>query len=187
MATPAQPDLYPQLLGSAWAALPEVVRRLHQEGRACGRVTIERGPRRPARWLARLLRLPPAGLEVPTFLVVTSRGDEQVWSRRFGEDALVSRQRCGPGGLLAERFSGFECVFRLRPTERGIDYDLAGTALVLGGLRLPLPRGLGPHVAATTRAEEDAMALDVSITVPLLGLILRYHGHVKPDDREARA
>jgi Domain of unknown function (DUF4166) len=180
-------DLYPTLLGSAWAALPSVVRRLHQEGHARGQVTIERGRHWPARLLAQVLGFPPAGREVATHLAVEGRGDEQVWSRRFGGHTMISRQRLRAGGELAERFGSFECRFRLRPTARGIDYDLVGVALALGDLRLPLPQSLAPHGAANTWAEADAMGLDVEISAPLLGRILRYHGLVKPEGNEAPA
>lgn len=186
MAAPPGEDLYPELLGPAWLALPPVVRRLHQEGRARGRVTIERGRPWPARVLAQILGFPPAG-EVAAHLAVERRGEEQVWSRRFGEHTMISRQRRRAGDLLAERFGSFECAFRLRPTARGIDYDLVGAALAFGGLRVPLPRGLAPHVAATTWEEEGVMGIDVSISAPLLGRVLRYHGLVRPEGDEARA
>jgi hypothetical protein len=79
----------------------------------------------------------------------------------------------------------FECLFRLRPTARGIDYDLVGAVLVLGGLRLRLPRSLSPRGDATTWALEDAMGLDVRLRAPLFGQVLRYHGLVKPDEVRA--
>jgi hypothetical protein len=176
----APSDLYAELLGADWATLPPVVRRLHQEGHARGQVTIERGGHWPARLLARVLGFPAAGRAVATHLVVERRGEEQVWSRRFGEQVLASRQRRA-ADLLAERFGSFECLFRLRPTARGIDYDLVGAALALGGLRLALPRFLAPRGGATTWAEEDAMGLDVSLWAPVWGRILRYHGLMKPE------
>jgi hypothetical protein len=149
-------------------------------------VTIERGRSWPARVLAQILGFPPAGDKVATLLVVERRGEEQVWSRRFGEHSMISRQRRRPHGLVAERFGLFECVFRLQPTDHGIDYDLVGVALSLGGLRLPLPRALAPHGAATTWDEGNGMGLDISISAPLVGRILRYHGLVKPEGDEAR-
>lgn len=179
-------DLYPTLLGSAWSALPPVVRRLHQEGTARGRVTIEGGRNWPARLLAQILGFPPAGREVETRLLIERRGEEQVWSRRFGEHTMVSRQGLRARGLLGERFGSFECLFRLRPTPLGIDYDLVGVGLALAGRRILLPRLLAPHGTARTWAEEDAMGLDASISMPLLGRILRYHGLVKPEGDEAR-
>jgi Domain of unknown function (DUF4166) len=179
-------DLYPALLGPAWGALPLVVRRLHQEGRARGQVTIEQGRSGAARWLARVLGFPSSGENVATVLAVQLLGEEQIWSRRFAEDILVSRQRRA-GDCLAERFGSFECVFHLRPTARGIDYDLVGAGLVLGGFRLPLPRGLAPHISARTWAEENAMRLEVTMSAPLFGRILRYHGLVRPEGDEAPA
>ena len=179
-------DLYPTLLGSAWSSLPPVVRRLHQGGAARGRVTIERGQNWPARLLAQVLGFPAPGHDVATHLLVEHRGEEQVWSRHFGEHTMISRQRLGAGGVLAERFGSFECLFRLRPTPMGIDYDLVGVGLAVAGWRMPLPRFLAPRGAARTWAEEDAMGLDVSISTPLLGRILRYHGLVRPEGEEAR-
>jgi hypothetical protein len=187
MAAPPDLGIYPGLLGSAWAGLPLVVRRLHREGRARGTVTIERGRSWPGRLAAQMLGFPPAGDNVVTVLSVERRGEDQVWSRRFGEHLMISRQRLRPDGLVAERFGSFECLFRLRPTQRGIDYDLTGVALSVGGLRVRLPRLLAPRGAARTWGEGDAMGLDVSIAAPLLGRILRYHGFVKPEGGEAPA
>jgi hypothetical protein len=185
---PAHPvDLYPTLLGPAWTALPLVVRQLHQEGRARGRVSIERGRRWPARLLAHLLGFPPIGDNLATVLTVEQRGDDQIWSRRFGEHTMISRQRLRAEGLVAERFGSFECSFRLRPTVRGIDYVLVGVAFHLGNLRLPLPRLLAPRGAARTWEEGDSMGLDVWIEAPLVGRIIRYYGLVKPEIDEVRA
>ena len=144
-------------------------------------MTIERGRRGPARWVAGLLGFPPPGENVATLLVVERQGQEQVWSRHFGEHRMISRQRLHRGGQMAERLGAFECRFRLRPTPRGIDYEPVGAALVAGPLRLPLPRLLAPRVTATTWADERGMGLDVSISAPLLGRILRYHGFVTPE------
>jgi hypothetical protein len=185
MSVPGDGEIHPLLLGAAWAGLPAVVRRLHQEGRARGRVTIELGRHWPSRLIARLLGFPPGGDEVPTRLEVAGGDAEQVWSRQFGDHTMTSRQRLSPPNLLAERLGAFECCFRLRATVAGIDYDFVGTSLVLGGLRLPLPRALAPQVLARTWATNDAMGLDVSIGAPLFGRLLRYHGVVSPEADEA--
>jgi hypothetical protein len=148
-------------------------------------VTIELGRHWPSRLIARLLGFPPGGDEVPTRLEVADGDAEQVWSRQFGDHTMTSRQRLSPPNLLAERLGAFECCFRLRATVAGIDYDFVGTSLVLGGLRLPLPRALAPQVLARTWATNDAMGLDVSIGAPLFGRLLRYHGVVSPEADEA--
>jgi hypothetical protein len=179
-------NLYATLLGSAWSTLPPVVRCLHQAGAARGQVTIEGGQNWPARILAQVLGFPSAAREVATQLVIERRGEEQVWSRRFGEHTMISRQRLRAGGLLAERFGAFECLFRLCPTSRGLDYDLVGVALAVAGRRMALPRFVALHGGARTWAEEDAMGIDVSISTPILGRLLRYHGLVRPESGEAR-
>jgi hypothetical protein len=98
---------------------------------------------------------------------------------------MISRQRLSPSNQLVERFGAFECCFRLHATAAGIDYEIRGTTLVLGGLRLRLPQALAPQVGARTWAEDDAMGLDVAISAPLFGRLLRYHGVVSPESDEA--
>jgi hypothetical protein len=185
MADASGHDLYATMLGPAWATLPSAVRRLHQVGRARGRLTIERGQGAPVRWLAGLLGFPRSGENVATLLVVERRGAGQTWSRRFGEEVLISRQRRDGGGHMAERMGLFECRFRLSPTARGLDYEQVGACLAVGPLCLPLPHRLGPRVTASTWAEERGMGLDVSVFAPLFGRVLRYHGVVAPDSEEA--
>ena len=98
-----------------------------------------------------------------------------------------SRQRLYAGHQMAERRAGFECRFRLRATPRGIDYEPAGVAIALGPLRVPLPPWLGPRVNATTWVDAQGMGLDVSLSAPLFGRVLRYHGVVTPEDLPAAA
>ena len=98
-------------------------------------------------WLAQLLGFPSRRRECRDASLSSSVAAKSRSGRgRFGEHTMVSRQRlrarraCSPSAS-ARSSAGSDCV---RPP-RGIDYDLVGAALVLGGLRLPLPRCLSPR------------------------------------------
>jgi hypothetical protein len=139
-------------LGSSWAQLPLVVRRLHGPCAVCGSFAVERGRGWTAAVVAQLFGLPAPGRDVPTSLEVRAGRCEFTWARRFGTRPLVTHQRALGGGALAERLGGIECVFELIATPEGIEYRQTGARLCAGPLRFPLPRVLAPRVEARTRA-----------------------------------
>lgn len=136
-----------------------------------------------ARALCRLVRLPPAGEEVDTRLVVTQDGERERWARSFGGRRLVSDEFAGGDRLLVERVPPFELRFRLEPLAGALHFRQVGTALRLGFLRLPLPAFLAPRVTASeTPAGGGAVRVEVTIRAPLLGPIFGYEGVVKVGD-----
>lgn len=181
MSTQA-PSLYAGVLGAAWAQLPSLVRRLHEEGCATGRFTIRRAGGPLPAFAAWLGHFPPVGEEVPTRLMVRRDGAVQRWERSFGGHPLVTEQRAWEGGLLGERLGPVECVFRLRSMEGGIVYEQVGAWLCLGSWRLPLPRFLSPRVEAVTAAAPEGMRVQVKIGSALAGWLLTYEGVVNPEE-----
>ena len=184
----APPPLYPHLLGAAWSDLPAAVRGIHISGgapvRAAGTFRVRYGPTRAARCLARLLRLPAEGDGAEITLHVTPlRGGGERWERSFAGNRLASTQTAGPDGSLAERMGMVELRFRLEADADGLDYRAAGAALPLGPWRLPLPRRLSPGIEAREEADPDDPArarIRVEVTVPGVGVLLTYGGHVVP-------
>lgn len=175
--------LYPRLLGPAWETLDEAVRRAHTVGgglRGRGRFRVWCAPGLAARALCRLVRLPPAGEEVDTRLVVTEQGEGERWVRSFGGRPLVSEECAGSDGLLVERVPPVELRFRLEPRAGALHFEHVRTALRLGRLRFPLPRFLAPRVSASeTAAEGGALRVVVGIRAPLLGPVFGYEGTVE--------
>jgi hypothetical protein len=177
-----EPTLYADLLGSAWARLPPLVRRLHREGRATGRFTIRRGRGVLPALLGWLCRFPAAGEDVPTRLVVRREGAGQCWERTFGAHALASQQHASEEGLLVERLGPAECVFRLRVEGCGLVYEQVGAWLCLGPWRVPLPGLLAPRIQAEALEVAAGMRVHVRIGSALAGSLLSYEGLIVPEE-----
>lgn len=177
--------LYAGLLGPAWQGLPPLVRRLHGEGRATGLFTIRRARGPLAAMVGWLCRLPPAGEQVPTRLVVRRQGEGQRWERTFGTHALATGQRVWERHLLAEQLGPVECVFRLRAEGRGILYEQVGAWLRLGPFSMRLPRLLSPRIEAEALESAEGMHVHVRIHVAVIGAMLSYEGVVVPEEPSA--
>jgi hypothetical protein len=176
------PSLYAGVLGSGWAQLPSIVRRMHEEGRATGRFTIRRGSGPLPALIGWLLRFPSPGEGVSTRLEVQREGDGQRWVRSFDGHLLVTAQRAWEGGLLGERLGSVECVFRLRAVDGGIVYEQVKAWLCLGSWRLPLPRLLSPRIEAVTAPAPQGLRVHVKIGAALIGWLLTYEGLVSPEE-----
>ncbi|ATB28339.1 DUF4166 domain-containing protein [Melittangium boletus] len=176
-------SLYARLLGADWERLPELVRRMHVEGRARGHFTIRRGPGLLAALVGWLCRFPPAGEDIPTRLVVQREGEGQRWERAFGPHALATRQHVWPGQRLVEWLGPVACVFHLRPEGPGLRYEQVGAWLRLGPWNLPLPRLLSPRIEAWVTAESpEGMRVQVRIGAALVGALLSYEGRISPEE-----
>jgi hypothetical protein len=180
--------LYRQLLGTAFDALPDAIRRMHDfdsERIAEGRASVDRGTGWIARTIANRVGFPPAGDSVP--LVVTFRqrlgrwGRHEVWRRNFDGHVFGSIQEAGRGRfdrLLCERFG--PCAFGFALV---VDGDCL--RLVLRGWSvygLPLPLWLAPACEAYEWADEGGFRFFVELSYPLAGLIVRYQGWLEPRD-----
>ena len=175
--------LFPNLLGTAWTALPASVRELH-EGRARidahGRARVDGDPRWPARAARRLLGLPPPGGEVPLEVAIVPSPEGELWLRRFANRIMRSRlnasatctdafdERLGPARLT---FSPVPDAGRLRWITR---------ELRLCGLRLPLRWAGG--VRASCGERDGRYDFDIAVTLPGLGLLVAYAGWLEVGD-----
>jgi hypothetical protein len=166
--------LYRRLLGPRFDMLPPRVRDLHDvTGTSVwtGTADVERGRSLPARMLATLFGLPPAGRDQPLCVTFRADGDREIWSRRFGSAVFRSIQY-ERGGLLRERVGPSTFVFAL-------DVSADGMALVLEGVRLlgvPLPQLLAPAVRTFESERDGRYRFEVEASLPVLGRIVRYAG-----------
>jgi hypothetical protein len=192
-ATPDPRDapraLYARLLGSSWLQVAEPVRLAHATGstvRAHGRLRIEHGRSRSARFLARLLRLPRASNAAETRLVITSRADGEQWLRTFDDRRLDTRQYQAGDGELAERIGVLELRFRLEASEGRLLFRQLEAALLLGSVRLRLPAPWAPRVEAREDpAGAHQIRVHVSVALPALGPVLTYDGTIDIEDAGA--
>jgi hypothetical protein len=174
--------LHQRILGDSFLRLPPPLRAFHGRlggGRASGRFELVR----TRGWLqscaAWVMRLAPAGSDVPTRLEVVVDGDRERWVRHFGSHSLITIQQ-EQGGLLAEDLGKLRFMFQLTANENGLRFVLRRVKL----FSLPLPLWLAPSVSAIVTGRPHGWHVKARIGAPLLGTLLRYHGSLRPDDAD---
>ena len=176
LAAPA--PLYGQVMGERFASLPPAVRRLHEvfrDGHASGLAEVTRGGSWPARLAASLFGFPAAGKDVPVHVAFTEGDGVETWTRDFAGRRFKSRlSRRGP--LLVERFGPLRFGFDL-PSDHG-DLSMSLKRWWLGPT--PLPVFLAPHSPAREWEENGIFHFDVPISLPIIGLVVRYRGWLRP-------
>ena len=101
----------------------------------------------------------------------------------FGKDLRTVQYQCR-ADLLAERFGCLEFWFRLRVNEHRLDFWPAGSAGVLGPMRVPLPQWLSPRITAREWAglEESSLQVAVRVSLPCIGLLMAYEGYLQREN-----
>ena len=171
-------SLYQRILGEEFALLPAVLRRFHgspRGGRVEGVFRVERGTGWVRSLLAGIGKLPPASERVPLRLDVRVAGDEEHWTRSFGEQRLLTRQFAHEGRLV-ELHPPWKLRIRLGATREGM--QLEHERCYWNGI--PLPRALAPRVESFVEAREECWFVEVTIGLPLVGMVCRYSGEVRP-------
>jgi hypothetical protein len=186
-AAPSSAPLYQTILGEDWNRLSPALRHAHRAGQEIvsrGRFDCIHAPGLLARLFIRLMRLPPAGREIPTTLQISREADHERWRRHFAGFPLESRQYRLRQGVLAERFGVIQFSFLLKLQNAGICYVECGKALCLGRLCLPIPEWFGPNVAATEMPGEEVRRtlISVRIRLPLVGPLVEYRGWMDAAD-----
>lgn len=191
----ADDDRFRRLMsGNDWAQLPAIIRRRFSKALACHEqrtfvgAVVRTTHSRPGLWLARLARL--AGGPLPDThratgpsTVVVTRDDAlggQVWTRTYARpgrlpQTIYSVKRfAGPTGL--EEYLGHGFVMRLTLHEEAGDlvFRSAGYDLLLGGLRLALPRLLTPGRCTIRHRDEgcDRFSFTLTLDHPWLGRLV---------------
>jgi hypothetical protein len=172
--------LYARILGPAWRELDARLRGFLESRGASGAFLVRRGTGLISRTIGWTLRLPRAGADIPIRLIVEKSGDGETWRREIGAATFVTDQFAIGEGLLAERFGLLEFRLRVEADVTTVRFRQLGAALVLGALRLPLPRYLSPCVEALMHVEanEPSPRVSVVLIAPLAGLLLAYQGPI---------
>jgi hypothetical protein len=170
--------LYERILGQAWAQLASEIRQLHSVTAASsfvGRCTVDRG-RNPLAWLiATAVGFPKAGADQSISVQLTREGDGERWVRTSGGSTFSSIQMPGRGRsewLVRERFGPVSVDMALVVDGQTLHYIVRRWALF--GISLPL--FLGPRSTAVESVMEGKFCFDVTLSHPLIGLIVRYRG-----------
>ncbi|MES2818352.1 MAG: DUF4166 domain-containing protein [Pseudomonadota bacterium] len=161
-------------LGPTFEQLPPLLQRAHRgDIRLQGPVEVVRGTGL-ARLLGNALKMPAPGSAVP--LVVEGRHDAagMRWQRDFAGRQLVSHFR-PQGAYLLEQMGPIKLWMHLRVEQGRLTYNL-DHASIWG---LPIPKGLAPRLLAFEAQEQDRYRFQVEVSLPLLGLLIRYGGSLQ--------
>lgn len=183
IASGAPCDFYPQILGDAWWKLPGAVRSAHVVGgEKRGRFRVTHGKGYIARWLIGWSQLPQDDDNVQVVLKLFADGERQRWERRFGADDFTTTQWAA-NGCLVERFGCWELRFALRVIDGALVYEQCGARVCIGPIRVPVPLVCAPRVRAREEADgSDRVHVHVSVTLPCLGLLIAYDGHLGEEE-----
>lgn len=171
--------LYRRVLGVRFEALPARVQDLHDlAGKAAwaGRADVDRGRSLPARVVATLFGLPPAGRDQALRVTFEAVDGREIWSRTFGTAVFRSVQY-ERGGLLNERVGPSTFAFALDTSADGMALKLQSVRL----LGIPLPRLLAPSVFTFESERDGRYRFEVEAALPLLGRIVRYAGWLEEE------
>ncbi|MBO9711480.1 SDR family oxidoreductase [Sphingomonas sp.] len=178
------PPLYARVLGDAFDALPPAVRAVHDfvaDGGATGEGSVARGSKLLARLLAAAMRMPPAG-HYPLEVSFEGCAEGERWTRRFGPYRFLS-VLSGRAGQVIERFGPLRFHFDLPADREGLRMVSRGWS----AFGIPMPRGLGPRIAAREWQEGERFRFDVAVAMPLIGPVVAYAGWLAPSPGGAAA
>ena len=176
------PVLYERIMGPHFAALPPLVRAIHDlhgDAGAAGEGRVERGRNLFARLMGWIAGFPPAGA-YPLHVAFAERDGKERWTRDFGGH-VFSSELSTKWGLAIERFGPIRFGFALAPTKDGLAMHPKRWSMF--GIRLPL--FLAPRIAAREWEAEGRFHFDVALRFPLIGRIAHYTGWLRPVERGA--
>ena len=163
--------------------LPPAIEALHKvagETRFHGRCAVTRGPSLLARMALWLGGFPQAAPDLPVTLLIQPGPDGGcTWRRDFGGHVTRSHLSVSSDGrAVMERFGPVRLRMSLWMQDGRLHYGI-DRMHVLG---LPMPRWLTP-LSETSECQTDGgdFGFDVSASLPLVGLLIRYRGQLRPD------
>ncbi|OCJ00259.1 saccharopine dehydrogenase [Rhizobium sp. AC27/96] len=171
--------LYRRVMGQTFPLLSQPVRAMHEvfgDGGAEGEAVVSRGASLAARLVAKLFGFPPEGIH-PLHVSFEEESGTECWTRDFS-GLRFSRCLSEDKGHLVERFGPLRFAFDLLPRGNGLSMEIRGWSF----LGVPLPLFLAPRSTAYEWSESDRFHFDVSIALPVLGLIVHYRGWLQQVD-----
>lgn len=174
--------LYKRVLGSAFGSLPPLIQDMHTVSSrriAEGRAEVERGTNIVSRMIGAVFGFPNAASDVPVTVRFTVANGTETWMRTFGNQSFSSVQSQGRGRadkLIEERFGPFSFALAVVTTPERLSLFVRRWT-VFG---LPLPLALAPVGDAFEVVEDGRFCFYVAITLPVIGLLVRYRGFLEP-------
>lgn len=175
-------SLYKKLLGSAFDALPAQVKALHapiEERSWEGVARVRRGRGLLTKFIGLLIGFPKEAEEVPVVVTFSPERGGERWTRTFGGKSFSSHQSGGSGRdqrLLVERFGVVAVSLALVVDDKRL-FLVPRRWSVLG---LPMPKILLPKGTSFETVKEGRFHFDVTVSLPLVGLVAAYQGSLSP-------
>jgi Domain of unknown function (DUF4166) len=170
-------SLYEQVLGADYGRLPAAVQRFHRlRGHSVlhGWVEIGAPASALARGLAWCLGAPRAAGSGPLRFELQAGPDTETWTRHFPAHTMRSRLRLA-GGQLEERLGPARLSFELSAAADRLEMAL----VKMRCFGLPCPSWLLPRLVAQEKGIDEQLHFEVSASVPLIGVVTRYRGHLE--------
>jgi len=161
-------------LGKNYNSLAELVKQAHTgDIRLEGDVVVRHG-NSLAKYIARTLKLPPAGESV--HLVVNGYHEEQQmrWQREFDGHLMQSCFRLN-GEFLVENMGPVKLWLKLVVEQGVLQYHLSKASL--WGIRIPSL--LSPRLSAYEKEVDQDYVFGVRIDLPILGKLIEYSGKLQ--------
>ena len=175
---------YRVLLGSAFDALPKALQELHDgQGtrRWTGSASVQRGAGLAAGLLCAAFGFPKEACEVPAAVTFTKKPEGELWTRTIGGRTFKSFQSVGKGRnqhLLVERFGIVRVSIALVRDRTRLLFVPRRWSI----LKVPMPKCLLPTGESFETEVDGRFAFDITIRVPLLGVIVAYSGTLEHEE-----
>jgi hypothetical protein len=169
-------SLYQQVMGADYAALPAPLQHFHAlEGShvLTGVVQVDAPASFPARMLAWSLGTPLQARQGAIRFELQADAYSETWTRHFPGSSMQSRLTLA-GGRVTERLGPARLSFTLHGGADKLQMQLAS----LHFLGVPCPRWLRPAIVAEETASEGRLHFLVQASLPVIGLVTRYRGHL---------
>lgn len=163
-----------ECLGDKLDKLPPVIRKAHiGKVRLEGHVAIKRG-NGLAKILCNILGMPPE--KERAWLVVEGDHlpDHMLWNRAFDGFAMNSWFQ-KDGTYLIEKLGPIHMWLILDVVDGVLSYKLFKTKF----FGIPIPAILSPKVMAEEWQEKDSYMFRVSVSLPVVGMLVSYFGEMK--------
>jgi predicted DCC family thiol-disulfide oxidoreductase YuxK len=167
-----------QVLGSDYRTLPPALQQLHdvEDLQAClGSCRVQRGDRPISRAVGLLLSLPASSEAAEFRFTIRRDGESEIWCRDIAKHRFQTVIRPLGRNRLSEKVGPVELIFRVTAGSFGCTWTLEAGRL----FGLPLPKALRPTVLAREWDEGGQVKFDVEASLPAIGPIVRYDGHLQ--------
>jgi hypothetical protein len=163
--------------------VPAAVRRFHRlAGHQLlqGHVQVDAPATWAARALAWCLGSPQRGGSGDVRFELHASAACETWTRYFPSKTMTSRMRLERSRVV-EQLGAARLTFNLVGTPHRLEMRLIGMRF----MGIPCPRWLLPRIVAEETGDADRLHFSVQATLPLVGTVASYRGHLVVGEEQA--